>query len=381
MKKALALLLSLVLLVGLFGGVWAEEKKEDPKEEEGLAEQGWKIFDSLYGLLGPDAVKNADQVMERDLYNSTVNGMDFTVSEAGYDGCSLFLRCGWRIPDTETAFGVTAAEIYGEYMPAGMNPESFVEGLRDEGNEFLAENGIGWWYDQFWIDGKGVSLAVGAMQSVSGTNEPGEIVETDFLPLDKLGVSLNGTVRISLPVGPRPDWSEIDPETHPELYDADGSLKLPEKGVVTFELDTKDILSQVRTFRPEQEADLSGFTAKVREAAFTPFLTYITVDLALKSGALEAFIAENGEGETDENGEVVFRYGPIDVVTPWLESLRLVDGNGNVLFPEQGGLQGHDEQTAEFIYQNIDTLPESLFLAPVDEDTGKADLDKAIPVI
>ena len=374
MKRIWIFLLIAALLAGICGGALAESGGDPVKQE-------WGIFDSLCSLLSSDALGNADTVMKRDLYTDTVNGMEFTVTEAGYDGRSLFLRCGYRIPDAETAFGVTAAEVYGEYMPAGMKPDSFVEGLRDEGNEFLEANGIGWWYDQFWIDGKGVPLAAGAMQSVSGSSNPGEIIETDFLPLGKLGVFLSGTVRISLPIGNRPDWSEYDPETHPELYDGDGSLKLPEKGVITFELDTKDILSQVRTFRPEQETDLSGFTAKTGETAFSPLLTYITVETAVKPSALEAFIAENGEGETNENGEMIFRYGPIDVVTPWLESLRLADGNGTVLFPEQAGLQEHDEQRAEFIYPYMGTLPEQLFLVPVDEDTGKADMDRAIPVI
>ena len=373
LRKWLCFLTMIMMLTGIssIAGVSAEEKPAEPE---------WGIFDSLCNLLGPDALRNADQVMQRGLYTGTVNGMEFTAREAGYDGRCLFLRYGYRIPDAKTAFGVTAAEVYGEYMPAGMRPESFVEGLREEGNEFLEANGIGWWYDQFWVDGKGVPLAVGAIQSVSGSNNPGEVIETDFLPLGKLGIYLNGTVRISLPVGTRPDRSEYDPETHPEMYDEDGYLKLPEKGVITFELDTKEILSKVRTFHPEQETELPGFTAKVGEAALTPFMTYITVDMAVKPGALEAFIAENGEGQTDENGEVIFRYGPIDVLTPWLESLRLVDGNGTILFPEQGGLQEHDEQKAEFIYPYIETLPESLFLAPVDEDTGKADMVRAVPV-
>ena len=75
---------------------------------------------------------------------------------------------------------------------------------------------------------------------------PGEIHETDYLPVYKSGISLEGTVQISLPIDTPPDSSEYDPETHPENFDADGLLIQPEKGVITFELDTKDILSQVR---------------------------------------------------------------------------------------------------------------------------------------
>lgn len=226
-----------------------------------------------------------------------------------------------------------------------------------------------------------MNLAVGAMQSFSGSSIPGEIIETDYLPLYKDGISLSGKVRISLPIGTRPEMSGYDPETHPEKYDAEGFLILPEKGVVTFELDTKDILSKVRVFRPEQGTELPGFTAKTAEAACTPLMTYITVETELKPGALEAFIAENGEGETNEDGELMFRYGPMNVVTPWLQSLTLVDGKGTVLFPQKGGLEGNDEKKAEFQFPYIDKLPEALFLAPVDEETGKPDMGRAIPVL
>ncbi len=268
---------------------------------------------------------------------------------------------------------MSAEDIYGEFLPEDVKPGSFVEGLTEEGNELKEARGAGWWYDQFWIDGKGVNLDVGAMQSVSGTAIPGEIIETDYLPLYKAGISLQGPVRITLPIGTGPDLSELDPETHPEKYDAEGFLILPEQDVVTFELDTKDILFQVRTFSPERETELSAFTAKVGKAAFSPLMTYITVDMALKPGALEAFIAENGE--------LMFRYGPYNVVTPWLESLTLVDGNGTALFPDAMGLEEHGEQTAEFQYPYMENLPEQLFLAPYDKDTGIADMSSAIPVL
>ena len=336
----------------------------------------WGIFDSEFCLMGSDAIKNADQVLQRDLFTGTVNGMAFTVTEAGYDGRSLFLRYSWRIPEAKNAFGVKAEEIYGEFLPEGMKPGSYTEGLTEEGSRLSEAAQVGWWYDQFWIDGKGVNLIVGATQSISGSNIPGEIIETDYLPLYKDGIFLNGTVRISLPIGPRPDISWDDPKN----FDAEGFMILPEEGVVTFELDTKDILSQVRTFRPEQGTELAGFTAKTGEAAFSPLLTYITAEMALKPGALEAFIAENGEGEINGDGELMFRYGPVDVVSPWLQSLKLADGNGTVLFPEKGGLEEYSDTKAQFIFPYIENLPESLFLAPFDEETGKADMSRAIPV-
>ena len=340
----------------------------------------WGIHNTFITIMGSEAAQNTDQVLQRDLYTGTVNGMAFTVSEAGYDGRSLFLRYSYLIPDAKNAFGVKAEEIYGEYLPEGMKPGSYVEGLTEEGSEVQATRQIGWWYDQFWIDGKGVNLLVGSMQSISGSDITGEIIETDYLPLYKDGISLDGTVRISLPIGTAPDMAEYDPTTHPEKFDAEGFLKLPEENVVSFELDTKDIRNQVRTFHPEKETELDGFTAKVREAAFTPLMTYVTVEMALKPGALEAFIAKNGEGITNGDGELILRYGQVDVVTPWIESLKLVDGQGTVLFPESGGLEEYGGEKAEFLYPYIGNLPEALFLAPYDEETGKADMSAAITV-
>ena len=130
----------------------------------------WGIFDSEFCLMGSDAIKNADQVLQRDLFTGTVNGMAFTVTEAGYDGRSLFLRYSWRIPEAKNAFGVKAEEIYGEFLPEGMKPGSYTEGLTEEGSRFSEAAQVGWWYDQFWIDGKGVNLIVGANLAIGVVN-------------------------------------------------------------------------------------------------------------------------------------------------------------------------------------------------------------------
>ena len=369
---AVFLVLSLALLSVMAPGFFAAAAEETEAE--------WGILDNMAFLVSPDAVKNAGRVLQRDLYTGTVCGTEFTVTEAGYDGHALFLRYRYQVPDTKNAFGVRAEEIYGEFLPEGIRAGSFVEGLTEEGSELREAMQIGWWCSQCWINGKPVALDAGASQSFSGTDVPGEIDETDYLPVYKSGVSLEGTVRISLPIDTPPDSSEYDPETHPENFDADGLLILPEKGVVTFELDTKDILSGARISCPEQETELPAFTAKTREAMFSPLLTYITVEIVLKPGALEAFLAEHGEGEINEDGELMFRYGPVNVFDSWLGSLRLVDGNGTLLFPDRGGVQGNDEQSAEFIYPAMENLPESLFLAPYDEEAEKADMDSAVRV-
>jgi len=332
MKKFLVLLLSIMLAFILLVLCCASAEP---------AEADWRIFENNLCLKDSDAVQNADQVLQRDLYTGTVNGMEFTVTEAGYDGRSLFLRYRYRIPEVKNALGVRAEEIYGQNPPDGLKPDSYETGsLTEEGNELLETRQIGSWWYQFLINGNETGPAVGATQSLSGSDVPGEIFETYYLPLYKNGILLDGVVRISLPVG-----------------DA-----LPENDAATFELDTKDILSQVRTSHPEQGTELTGFTAKVKEAAFSPLLTYITVETELKPGA-----TENND--------------PLDVAAPLLQSLKLVDGNGTVLFAEKGGMEEYEGNKAQFVFPYIENLPESLFLAPIDEKTGEADMSSAIPVI
>lgn len=346
-----------------------------------FAESEWQIFDTVSDLTGPDAAKNGDLVMQRNLYHGVVDGMEFTVTEAGYDGLALFLRYTYRIPKVEYALGVTAAEVYGDDLPEGMSPDSYVDGLTEEAEEAMTDWHYSWWYDQFWIDGKGVDIAAGTLQHYSGSNLPGELIVTDYRPLYSEGITLNGKVRISLPLGSRPASVVFARDENPDMFDEKGML-LPDEGVVTFELDTKDIASQVRFFHPEKEVDLPGFSAKVGEAAFSPLMTYISLDLFIKPGAFEAFIAENGESATDENGEMMWEYTPNDVFSSWISALKLVDGNGVLLFsPEKEFEYEYDTEKAVFTFPYIDVLPESLYLAPYDYETEQADMSNAVQVI
>ena len=321
-----------------------------------FAESGWRIFESIVDLTGPDAAKNGDLVMRRDLYHGVVDGMEFAVTEAGYDGLSLFLRCTYRTPETESA-GENAAE-------------------KDENNW-----SVGWWNDQFWVDGKGAEMVSGATEIYSGYGFPGELIVTDFLPLSKQGITLSGKVTISLPLGKKPASLSFSRKDNPEKFDEEGLL-LPDEGVVTFDLDTGDAASLVRVFHPEQETDLPGFSAKVEEADFSPLMTYIFLDLFIKPGAYEAFVAENGEGATDENGDMMWEYTLNDVFSSWLADLKLVDGNGTLLFsPEQEFEYENDTEKAEFLFPYIDVLPETLYLAPYDWETEQADMSRAVRVI
>ncbi len=320
------------------------------------AESEWQIFDTISDVTGPDAAKNGNLVMQRDLYHGVVNGVEIAVTEAGYDGLTLFLRIAYRKPGVESVGG---------------NPEE----------EAINTWSAGWWYDQFWIDGKGVNIAAGTRQDWSRANFPGELIETDIRPLASEGVTLSGKVSISLPIGKKPASLNCTRDESPEMFDETGLLQ-PDEGVVTFELDTKDIASMVRVFRPEKETDLSGFSAKVEEADFSPLMTYIFLDLSIKPGAFEAFIAENGKSLTDENGEVMWEYTSNDLFSSWLADLRLVDGNGTLLFsPEDNFEYENDTEKAEFIFPYIDVLPESLYLAPYDYETEQVDMSRAVQVI
>ena len=344
----------------------------------GFAKSEWQIFDILSDLTGPEAAKNGDLVMQRDLYHGVVDGMEFAVTEAGYDGLSLFLRYSYRMPKVNAPFGVTAAEVYGDDLPEGMSPGTYVEGLAEEAEEAMNTWHVSWWNDQFWIDGKSVDFASGTRQSYSGCSFPGELIETDFLPLAKQGITLNGKVKISLPLGSKP--ASVN-----GIRDVDSDetgLPLPDEGVVTFELDTKDIASLVRVFRPEEEVDLPGFSAKVEEAAFSPLMTCIWLDLSVKPGAFESFIAERGEYLTDEDGEILWEYTPNDIYASWLADHKLVYGNGKLLFPAEDVFEyEYDEEKAEFLFPYIDTLPGVLYLAPYDYETETVDMSQAVRVI
>ena len=326
-----------------------------------------------------DVPDSAAALIQTDLYQTTVNNVEITIREAAYDGRSLFLVYSFRMTDVDHPLGMTAADYYGDELPEDIAPDEYVYSLTEDAEDLLAEHNVGWWIDDIWFDSKPmIDMPNGSGQFLTGTGNPGELVECDIWRLDNLGIALKGKVQISLPIGNKQDY--MDYYGHEEKYDADGLMKVPEEGVVTFEFDAKDYASFVRVFRPETETVLPEVTVSVREAAFSPVMTYIRLDLAVNPNALEAFIAENGEGVKDESGEIVWPYGPMDVIGEWLESMQLTDGNGTILFPDNIGPSEYSDENAEFVLPYLETLPEALYLAPVG-DEGVADMDRAVPVL
>ena len=55
-------------------------------------------------MTGEGTPVNADSIMQKELYRETVNGVEISILEAGYDGRTLLLRYSFRMPDVENAF-------------------------------------------------------------------------------------------------------------------------------------------------------------------------------------------------------------------------------------------------------------------------------------
>ena len=323
----------------------------------------WNIFGSLSEMLGTQP-PTADSVMQGNLHTETVNGVEITIQEAVYDGRTLFLQYSYRLPGYDMSMGQVSPKT-GERL------------ISDEELDLLSEYNVGWWVDAFWVNGQPMDMASNSGSNDRGSEVPGEIVHTEYWRLDNLDVELTGKVEIALPIG------ESKPaEYRKAIFDkASGQYTLPDQGVVTFTVDTKDILSRVVTLNPNQETVTPGVTAKVTEAAFTPLMTYITLDMQPNPDSVAAYKAEHGEGFYGEDGTLLWEYSGMYVYGEWLMELQLVDGNGTPLFAEPThGCNGYNDTWAEFTYPYMDpaNLPDELWLAPMDGDT--ADMEYAIRV-
>lgn len=321
----------------------------------------WGIFGSLSEMLGMQP-PTADSVMQDDLHQETVNGVEITIEEAGYDGRTLFLQYSYRFPGIDEPLGTVSK--HGERM------------LTDDDMALFEQYNLGWWVDAFWINGQPMEMAGNSGSNDRGSEVPGEIIHTEYWRLDNIDVELSGKVEIALPIG------ESQPaEYRKAIFDkASGQYTLPDKGVVTFSFDASDTLSRVVTLNPNVETVTPEVTAKVSEAAFTPLMTYITLDLTANPEALAAFKQENGEGYYDEQGNLLWPYSGMDMYSGWIVGLKLVDGDGKELFPDAVGCNGVGNGWAEFLYPYMDpaNLPDELWLAPMDGDT--ADMEYAIRV-
>ena len=73
-------------------------------------------------------------------------------------------------------------------------------------------------------------------------------------------------------------------------------------------------------------------------------------------------------------------YDEMYVLESWVMSLALVDGNGNIMFPDHEGADGYGADSAEFLYPYLENIPDELWMAPVDEEDGTVDMSRAVLV-
>lgn len=321
----------------------------------------WQIFDDLWPFAG--APNSAGQVMRSHLAQVTVNNVEITVEEAGYDGRSLLLVYSYRMLDVDTPLGM--------YREGKTGP-----GVTQEDMQLLSDHNVGWWIDHIWFDGKAMDMPANSYGDTYGSITPGKLTEKWVYRLDNEDVSLNGPVEISLPIGQRQSLAEYSRRAHPEKYAEDGTLVLPDAGMVTFTLDTAHH-TPVVVAEPNEPVRMEDFTAVVTEAAFSPLMSYITLAMDVSPDALAAYKEEFGEGFCDSDGSLIYPYDGSEIVAPWLFALQLVDGDGNVVITE-GGNNGYSATWAEFVYPAVDDWPAELWLAPVEN--GQADMSRAVRV-
>ncbi|NLO84359.1 MAG: DUF4179 domain-containing protein [Clostridiales bacterium] len=313
----------------------------------------FNIFDTMIGT----TPKNAAQIMKANLHQETVNNVEITIKEAGYDGRTMYLLYSYRMLDVDTVFGID-------------ENGNAVAGISEEPMRLLSEHHVGWWVDHIWFDGKCMDAPNNSSIYTTGSDVPGEIVQYESWRLDNEETFLSGNVEISLPIGEKQPLENYQKQLHPEMYGDDGRVLLPTDGMVTFTLDVADVLGKVVETTPNITADLPDLTAKVSNVAYTPVMMYVTLEAAVKQEKLDAFIAQNGEGHYLD-GKLLWPYSGADVFANWITQLYLVDGDGNEVFPNMAenngyiyGNNGYSDSWAEYLFPYADTYPSEMWLAP-----------------
>lgn len=319
----------------------------------------YRVFDVLMGGT-PEA---AGTFMQEDLAGVTVGDVTLTMREAGYDGVTLYLCYSVVDKNVKTTYGKK-------------DPETGIAYIED--NEALPTLGQ-MWADDFWIDGKSIGMPDMSSGLVSGSDIPGEVLYYNAYRLDQVGVRLSGEVRITLPILQRPERAS-------DYYNRETqTMTEPDEGVFTFLLDCTAAEKYTQTRRTQVHTQVDGIDLWTQQAIFSPLYTYVTLNYEIPQAAIDAYIAENGEGFTDEEGNVLFPYSGMDVITPYLLSdLTLVDALGRPLYEHQGdgmfiyGNSGYGDTQATFLYPAMQTLDEEIYIAPLCGE--RADMTRAVRV-
>lgn len=332
----------------------------------------WHIFENLSFLVGEKIPDTADDVMQGGLHQETVNQVEITIQEAGYDGRTLLLQYSYRMLDVNEPLCVTAEETYHDSLPYGFSPDTPMKGLRDGAQEMLLEHNVGWWVDCIWLNGEPIDMPTSSGSVYTGSTIPGEIIITEYWRLDNVNMPLSGVVDITMPIG---EMQSAD--YRKTLIDRDtGKYRMPDRGVVTFSFNAKDTISQVVTEHPNQELILFDAKAKVSEVVYSPLMTYITLNYQIPLD-LKAEPITSAEDQDWINNSLWSFWGN-ERFSQWIYSLELVDENGKTLFPDHHGISVVGSTWAEFVYPHIGNMPKELWLAPIQD--GKADMTQAVRV-
>ena len=305
--------------------------------------------------------KNAKSVIQYDLAKQSFGECDVEVRQAAYDGVSLYIVYSIRERG--------AAGLLGEY-----DDETGLYYFGGHTFPAMERDGIGWWTDQFWIDGRNVNMPSMSTGMIVGSDTPGELLFYEMYRLDQEGIVLNGrNVEIALPIGKRQPAGTL-------VAGSDGATAKPAQGLITFHLDCS-VRNGVTVTHPNVAADLETHQAAVTEATYSPVQLYVTMGLQVKQEALDAYIAANGAGRYGDDGRLLQPYGGMDVFGDWVAGLQLVDGNGVPVFAAADlagvyGLGGYDNEHAWFTFPYLETYPAEMYLAPTNGDT--ADMAQAV---
>ena len=136
------------------------------------AEQEWHLFETIAEYTEGEVPESAAAVMQRIGHQETVNNVEITILEAGYDGRTLFLEYSFRMLDVDKPLGITAREAFEDEVPEGFDPDAYVYGMTEDAEELLAEHSVGWWVDGIWINGKELGdMPDGSGQYLTGTTD------------------------------------------------------------------------------------------------------------------------------------------------------------------------------------------------------------------
>ena len=305
--------------------------------------------------------ENAESITHYNLAAETIGNAEVKVTEAAYDGISLFISYSIR--------DLTADEPLGMY-----DARSDMRLLTEADYQRISALGVGWWVDHIWIDGQSVDMPGMSGGMDVGTDTPGEILCSTLYRLDQEALYLDGVVEIAMPIGERQSLDSLIIDREKD------QVALPDQGMVSFTLDCSS-RDQVIELTPNIETVGPRWRAKVSSAIITPIQTYITVDWAVDPDVMQAYIDENGEGFADEDGNFYWMYDGVDAVGFEVQSLELVNADGEKVFTSWDGFygnQGIGPSQAWFTFPYTDALPDELYLAPSMD--GGIDMDYAVRI-